>query len=186
MPVTTENRARCLSSIAAGSLDTFVPSTRATRLGFSGQQRLLHGFALVSSEEQGKMGKNTNNWKFLHRRVIFGPKSDPGPIICRWTLIETPLFGVKVHHVMRSDPPERGFHDHPWSFISLRLAARYTEHILRSDGTIRQESRRVSVRRANVPHRLELPAGARCWTIFLTGPRTNSWRVIPPVENKSQ
>jgi len=115
----------------------------------------------------------------MHRRTIPGPPDDPAPIIFRWTLLETPLFGIKIHHILRSDPRERGYHDHPWAFVSVCLTAPYTDNILKSDGTVRQRIGRVTMHRATTPHRLELPPNTKCWTIFVTGPRRNDWRVIP-------
>jgi hypothetical protein len=127
------------------------------------------------------------SWKFLHRRTITGPGRNPLPIIRRWTLIETPLFGIKVHHIIRSDPQERGFHDHPWNFVSLRLATRYTENILGPEGeVVRQETKRLTFRKSTTPHRLDVPAGAKCWTIMITGPRSNNWRVFAPKRDSGE
>src|SRR5215471_15401937 len=120
------------------------------------------------------------SWKFMHRRTITGPDRNPSPIIRRWTLIETPRFGIKVHHIIRSDPQERGFHDHPWNFVSLRLATRYTENILGPQGELRRETKRLTFRKSTTPHRLDVPAGAKCWSIMITGPRSNNWRVFAP------
>jgi hypothetical protein len=126
------------------------------------------------------------SWKFLHRRVIAGPDHDPLPIIRRWTLVETPLFGIKIHHIVRSDPHERGFHDHPWDFLSVRIGSRYTENILGPEGNVTQETKRVTFRRSTTPHRLDVPAGAKCWTIVLTGPRSNNWRVFASRRNSGE
>lgn len=120
----------------------------------------------------------------MHRRTIPGPPGDPSPIIRRWTLLETPLFGIKVHHILRSDPRERGFHDHPWGFVSLNLSTCYTDNILEAEGTVRKQTRRLSFHRSNTPHRLELSPGSKCWTVILTGPRRNDWRVIPLDESR--
>lgn len=135
-----------------------------------------------SISETGFIMGSSKNWKLMHRRTIPGPPGDPAPIIRRWTLLETPLFGIKIHHILRSDPLKRGFHDHPWSFVSLCLGSRYIDNILGPEGRIRQKTKRLVFHKSTTPHRIELPSGAKCWTIFITGPRRNDWKIIPPEE----
>lgn len=119
------------------------------------------------------------NWKLMHHRVIVHP-TDKTPILRRWTLIETPLFGLKVHQLAQSDPLERGFHDHPWSFLSLRLRDLYIENIVDLNGSIRQERKRFSRRLSTTPHRIDVPEGSICWTLVLTGPRRREWGFVKP------
>lgn len=132
-----------------------------------------------SMSETGFIMGSSKNWKLMHRRTIPGPPDDPAPIMRRWTLLETPLFGIKIHHILRSDPLKRGFHDHPWSFVSLCLGSRYIDNILGPGGRIRQKTKRLVFHKSTTPHRIELPSGAKCWTIFITGPRRNDWKIIP-------
>jgi hypothetical protein len=135
-----------------------------------------------SMSETGFIMGSSKSWKLMHRRTILGPPNDPAPIIRRWTLLETPFFGIKIHHILRSDPLKRGFHDHPWSFVSLCLGSRYVDNILGPEGRIRQKTKRLVFHKSTTPHRIELPPDAKCWTLFITGPRRNDWRIIPPEE----
>lgn len=41
--------------------------------------------------------------------------------------INTPLGGIKLHHILLSDE-DRDCHDHPWSFLSIILWGGYFEH----------------------------------------------------------
>jgi hypothetical protein len=116
-------------------------------------------------------------WKLGHRRLIVSPFDDT-LILRRWTLVETPLFGVKIHHLLESDPPERGFHDHPWNFVSLRLRDLYIENVLLPSGVVRRERKRFTYRNSTTPHRIDVPPGARCWTFVITGPRRRDWGFI--------
>ena len=125
------------------------------------------------------------SWKFLHQRVVRHP-GNSSPILRRWTLIETPLFGLKVHHLVQSDPSERGFHDHPWDYLSLRLRDLYIENILGSDGIIRREHRRISRRKSTTPHRIDIPEGSKCWTLVLTGHRRREWGFVAPRSEDGQ
>lgn len=124
----------------------------------------------------------SQNWKIAHRRVITDPATG-FPILRRWTLVETPLFGIKVHHILVSDPIARGYHDHPWTFLSIRLRDLYTEHVV-IGGQQLTERKRISVRRASTLHRVELPDGAKCWTLVITGPRRNVWGFVPVPKKK--
>jgi hypothetical protein len=44
----------------------------------------------------------------------------------RWRFFSTPWFGVRLHHILRSDA-DLELHDHPFSFLSIVLAGGYTE-----------------------------------------------------------
>ena len=99
--------------------------------------------------------------------------------LTRWRLLRTRFVSVKLHHIVRSDNPRRGFHDHPWSFVSLRLSGRYIEHILDGNNVRTEEGRRISFRRAHEFHRIELIRDAPCWTLVITGSRSKSWGFAP-------
>lgn len=45
----------------------------------------------------------------------------------RWRAIHTRWFGIRVHHIVRSDD-DREMHDHPFSFVSVILKGGYVEH----------------------------------------------------------
>lgn len=120
---------------------------------------------------------------------------DTGPYLIRWA-INTPLFGVKLHHILRSDE-DRDLHDHPWSFLSVILRGGYWEHQAtepltgpvtdpRCDLRYTATGRPVTTRRwygpgsvlwrpSPSPHRLELPAGQSAWSLVITGPKNREW-----------
>lgn len=100
------------------------------------------------------------------------------PYLLRWFLIP-PNRGLNLylHHFTRSDDP-RGFHDHPWDFVSLMLAGSYRE-ITESAAVLRRPGA-VAIRRAEHRHRIELITNSdgipqHCWSIVLTGPRRRPW-----------
>jgi hypothetical protein len=92
------------------------------------------------------------------------------------------LLAARVHHILRGDAG-RHFHDHPWSFIALRLRGGYTEVRPVFDRTGRQigETRRyhgpgtLSFRRATDWHRLDLEPGTTVWTLFIMFPLAQRW-----------
>lgn len=63
-----------------------------------------------------------HRWALLRRHTIgFG-----SPLLERTRLLQTPWFGLYLHHHHRPDR-ERHLHDHPWAFVSLILRGRYVE-----------------------------------------------------------
>lgn len=114
---------------------------------------------------------------------------DTGPYLIRWA-INTPLFGIKLHHILRSDE-DRDLHDHPWSFLSIILLGRYWEHkaVIESNNCkydIRLDGKPATIRTwygpgsilwrpAPSPHRLELPAGRSAWTLVITSAKKREW-----------
>jgi hypothetical protein len=91
----------------------------------------------------------------------------------RWRIIQTPLFAVYFHNVIKSDA-DKDPHDHPWAFISFILSGSYYETRVQKDG-----SRQVCLRcpgnlfscRTNEFHRLKVVEPT--WTFVITGPRTH-------------
>jgi hypothetical protein len=61
---------------------------------------------------------------FLKKQTI---RNDAGEAYLVRRAINTPLGGIKLHHILRSDE-DRDCHDHPWSFLSIILAGGYFEH----------------------------------------------------------
>lgn len=77
------------------------------------------------------------SWAFMRRDTYDGPGrkwtrnrfliGKPGnPMMERWRLIQTPLFGIYVHQIYREDLDPVP-HDHPWRFWSLVLRGGYEE-----------------------------------------------------------
>jgi hypothetical protein len=104
----------------------------------------------------------------------------------RWILFATPWFGVNLHHILRSDGTDRGYHDHPWSFFSIRLKGTYTEYVLRENDIgfevpVRTRNRRFSFRRAEDAHRVDVDVeDVGCWTLIFKGPRRREWGFRQP------
>lgn len=100
---------------------------------------------------------------------------DPAnPYLLRWYILpRNPWFNVYLHKFLRDDD-DRALHDHPWPSLSLLLWGRYVEQ--RPDGS-RTEYRAGSLipRSADYAHRVELPGGRPCWTLFCTGPVRREW-----------
>lgn len=98
-------------------------------------------------------------------------------------LFETPWFSVRLHHILKSDE-DRGWHDHPWDFLSILLTNGYTEHrpdiayggFLYNMRAYIPQFTLVS-RWAEDRHRLELTDGP-VWTLVFTGPRRREWGFI--------
>lgn len=114
----------------------------------------------------------------------------PGYML-RWWLVPygTGPFGVsaRIHEILRSDD-DRHFHDHPWWYVTIILRGGYWEvtpaiiELWRGHwvniGVVKREWRgpgTVLFRRAKTWHRLEIPEGQTCTTLFITGPYSNAW-----------
>lgn len=98
-----------------------------------------------------------------------------------WTF----FCGARVHHILRSDF-DRHLHDHPWPFITVILKGGYFEErplfrdypaSLTHEPTVIHWHGPGSVllRSARARHRLSLPQHRSTWTLFISGPRSQSW-----------
>lgn len=107
----------------------------------------------------------------LRVRVINGDHGEP--YLERYYLFG--LFGVNVyiHRFVASDP-DRGLHDHPWSWsASLVLVGGYRE--IRQQGDRYLRPGRINVIRGTDFHRVILKSGREAWTLFVHGRRTKGW-----------
>lgn len=101
------------------------------------------------------------------------------------------FIAARVHHILRSDN-DRAFHDHPWPYVSVILRGGYTEvrPLYDKSGLYLGTTSRwygagsVIARRAKSWHRLELAPGCTTWTLFITGPKRQSWGFMPDPETK--
>ena len=115
------------------------------------------------------------NCFFLHRDQL-GPDHDP--YMKRFKIIDTPLFAIRVHRILRSDA-DRHLHDHPWSFVSFVLRGGYLEYAPHGCGIPGCCQRReviapwVVFHRAADLHRLRLSRPAL--TLVFCGPRRREW-----------
>lgn len=119
------------------------------------------------------------------------------PYMHRWYLTRQHwlLNNIYLHNILRSDD-DRALHDHPWWNVSIVLRGGYWEWTRRPDAEERRyivEMYRLEVldtdiyqrrwrgpgsivfRRATQAHRLELPAGRTCWSLFITGRKSREW-----------
>jgi hypothetical protein len=115
-----------------------------------------------------------------NRAVLIADQHSPADVyLRRWRIVSTPWFTVKIHQILRSDDERRGYHNHPWSFVSLRLSGAYTEYRLRPDGSRTTLSRRCSFVHHSEMHRIELgPSNKPVWSLVVTGPRRVSWGFV--------
>ena len=116
-------------------------------------------------------------------RVINGP--DEQPYLERYHLLRLPFgYRVYLHRFVDSDPG-RGLHNHPWRHaLSLLLCGTYQETRMLSeshDYALRDRwlrAGRLNFISGGVYHRINLPPGAECWSLFLHAPKTRDWGFI--------
>lgn len=100
----------------------------------------------------------------------------------RWYILDTALFGLKLHKIVLSD--QECVHDHPWDFISIILKGGYIEHVetpkeLKNWCTkIEKTSKiyhpgQILFRKAEHRHKLEIHQP--CWTFVITLKRRRKW-----------
>ena len=147
-----------------------------------------------------------NRWRrFLHRwagtlptRIIHAENSVGdrchSPLFERGHVfsIRLPLVGevnCLLHHYLRSDP-DRGLHDHPWSWaVSLPLAGGYVEH--RKTGIPMGRVTYAALRRRPGRfyrltgydfHAVRLAPGQTSWSLFFTGANdVKPWGFLRPL-----
>lgn len=92
----------------------------------------------------------------------------------------------RLHKILRSDN-ERDLHDHPFDYTTIILAGGYLEETPLSPSVPNGPRRSqwhgpgsVLVRRAEDLHRLVLPEGQTCTTLFITSPRRREWGFHTP------
>jgi len=100
------------------------------------------------------------------------------PYLNRWWIIPRNRFlNIYLHEILRSDD-DRALHDHPWWSLSICLHGGMCEHL--PGGVVRiVHPGDVILRSARAAHRLEI-GGARCITVFITGPRIREWGFYCP------
>jgi hypothetical protein len=86
-------------------------------------------------------------------------------------------FHLYLHEFRKSDD-DRALHDHPWANCSILLRGFYTEHTIAQGGVHHARTfgpGNVKLRGAGAAHRIEIPDGTVCWTLFVTGPVIREW-----------
>lgn len=141
-------------------------------------------------------------WRFRIKKKII-TRNDTMPYLIRYTIFNCPLFGIKLHNLLRSD--DDCLHDHPWAFISFILKGGYVEH--RVDKIIAYEeakdisalddfffdpsndtfqlrskrlygSPRILFRPSNWIHKLEVYQPT--WTLVITFKKVKKWGFFTP------
>ncbi|MGH7487276.1 MAG: hypothetical protein ACREMY_17005 [bacterium] len=109
-------------------------------------------------------------------------------------------FSIRVHQILRSDL-DRHIHDHPWSYVTIILRGGYYEVTAISErefwarafvgGASFEEGGSyylrkwygpgsILFRRAQHAHKLIIPDGTTCWTLFMMGPYSQGWGFYTP------
>ncbi len=117
---------------------------------------------------------------FCRCRVIDGP--DGQSYLERYHLTRLPFgYRVYLHRFVASDPG-RGLHNHPWRHaLSLVLSGTYRETRMlgaAADNALRTRrlgAGRINFISGNLFHRIDIPAGGECWSLFLHAPSVGSW-----------
>ena len=135
---------------------------------------------------------NRMNWlnRLLYRlsaycrcRIISGP--DEQPYLERYHLLRLPFgYRIYLHRFVASDPG-RGLHNHPWRHaLSLLLCGTYQEtRMLTAESNHALQRRWLRAGHLNfisgdVYHRINIAAGAECWSLFLHASKTRDWGFI--------
>jgi len=126
-------------------------------------------------------GRPSPRWAFLEGLDV---GADGDPYLDRLRIVQTPWFGLYLHHIHRPDR-DRDPHDHPWAFASLVLAGAYRELVWPDrtdlDRSVVRERPRWSLRSLgrNSAHMITVTSGT-LWTLVFTGPRRNDWGFWTP------
>lgn len=118
---------------------------------------------------------------WLTARLPVKPIARPGePHFVEWYHVVTVLglFRVQIHRFVASDPD--GLHDHPWGWSrSVILAGGYAEE--RRDRKRARKPGHTYAMTGDTFHRVVLPAGGECWTLFIHGPYVKQWGFLTPI-----
>jgi hypothetical protein len=87
-------------------------------------------------------------------------------------------IAVRVHEILRSDTG-RDPHDHPWPYLTIILRGWYWEERFddegKSLGSTWYGRGSILFRPAKSWHMLHLTPGKSCWTLFITGRKSQTW-----------
>jgi hypothetical protein len=120
--------------------------------------------------------RNSERWAILSGLDI---GADGDPYLDRLRIIQTPLFGIYLHHIHRPDR-EPDPHDHPWWFASIVLAGAYQEKVWPDKRDPSVSAWRIRRRWSpgyiglGAAHIIKATSGP-LWTLVLTGPKRAGW-----------
>lgn len=103
---------------------------------------------------------------------------EEGPYLSRYTLAELPDGGHLYLHFFHRSDIDLDLHNHPWPGRSLILTGGYREERREGDRVVERVYRRgdVNILDADTFHRVDLlTPDLGCWTLFMTGPKEQSW-----------
>lgn len=125
--------------------------------------------------QAGKPGSE-RRWAFLEGMDI-GAEGDP--YLDRLRIVQTPWFGVYLHHIHRADR-DRDPHDHPWSFWSMPLCGGYQERVWPdkrdpAHWVTRERNRFTGAGRGRRCAHMITSVRGPLWTLVITGPRRAGW-----------
>lgn len=125
-------------------------------------------------------GKRSPRWALFSGMHIMA--DDGSSYLRRMRIVETPWFGVFLHHIDSTDN-DQDPHDHPWNFVSLVVRGGYTEQVLALDANASYVRRWLTwsfhVMDRRHAHRItELVPGTV--TLILHGKRRGSWGFYTP------
>jgi hypothetical protein len=125
--------------------------------------------------------KNRDRWAILSGLDI---GADGDPFLDRLRLVQTPWFGIYLHHIHRPDrDPDP--HNHPWWFASIVLSGAYVEDVWPVStirrGTVTRHRPRWSLRKMprHSAHLITEVTGP-LWTLVLVGPKRSDWGFWTP------
>ena len=127
----------------------------------------------ITRRMQCRVIVGTNDEPYLERYYLGGwtPWNSGNSKLFSW------LPGAMFHRFVRGDE-DRELHNHPWKWsISLILAGGYQEERMMKGGkvtTFKVMPGSINFIRDNDYHRVDL-LEEDCWTLFITGPKTQSW-----------
>ena len=96
----------------------------------------------------------------------------------RWRLLQTPWFGIYIHHILKSDEDKHA-HSHPWNFTGLILKGGYTEMVYKSCFAYEEYDRECwswYSHKAEEFHKIEL--WEPVWTLVFVGKRQPTWHYL--------
>ena len=115
----------------------------------------------------------------IPRKPDFVIGGEASPYLRRWHVIPRNRFmNIYLHQFLRDDD-DRALHTHPYAWnCSILLRGRYDEHL--PTGVKSRRAPGFVFRWGEAAHRVVLPEGRPCWTLFITGPRVREWFFLCP------
>lgn len=126
--------------------------------------------------EKVRAGRPGARWAFMEGLDV---GTDGDPYLDRLRLVQTPWFGIYLHHIHRPDI-DADPHDHPWGFASLVIAGGYREAVWPDKHNlgrcvIRERPRWSLQRLGRGAAHIITHTDGTLWTLVLVGRRRGDW-----------